>query len=165
MPAHALVKLLARRGLTVACAESFTGGLLLDALTDVPGASTVLQGGVVAYADSAKRSHLSVAASILKAHGAVSGPTARAMARGVRRRFRADVGIATTGIAGPTGATATKPIGLSYVAVALGRRTWVDRAVHRGGRRRVKVLAVEQALRLLKAVLARSQRRARRPNG
>lgn len=165
MRPHALVRSLVRRGLTVACAESFTGGLLLDVLTDVPGASRILQGGIVAYADEVKRAHLGVTRSQLKAHGAVSAVVARAMARGVRRRLGADVGLGTTGIAGPAGATATKPVGLSYVAVAIGRRSWVHRAVHRGGRRRVKALAVQQALALLEAALSETGGRRRLPNG
>jgi PncC family amidohydrolase len=113
-----LLRALAERKLTLAVAEGDTGGLLLEQLTAVPGSSTVVLGGVVAYADLLKSRLLEVPAELLRQHGAVSAETASAMAGGVRRLSGADFGVATTGIAGPGGATAAKPVGLAYVAAA-----------------------------------------------
>ncbi len=111
-----LLQQLAERHLSLSVAESFTGGLIEDQLTDVPGCSVVFLGGVTAYANEAKVRLLGVNEEILRRHGAVSEETARAMARGVQKRFGSDCAIATTGIAGPGGATAQKPVGLSYIA-------------------------------------------------
>jgi nicotinamide-nucleotide amidase len=103
---------------TVAVAESCTGGLIASRITDVSGASDYMRGGVVAYANEIKQRVLGVAGETLAEHGAVSEPTARAMAVGVRELYGADYAIATTGIAGPTGGTEEKPVGLVYVAIA-----------------------------------------------
>lgn len=120
-----LLHVLADRKLTLAIAEGDTGGLLLERCTGVPGSSAVVLGGVVAYADGLKVDLLQVPASVLREHGAVSAAAAEAMAVGVRRLTGADVGLATTGIAGPGGATATKPVGLAYVAAAMPDGTFV----------------------------------------
>jgi PncC family amidohydrolase len=117
-PAEHVLKHLAARRLTLAVAESDTGGLLLELLTAVPGSSAVVLGGVVAYADSLKRALLGIPAELLAAHGAVSGEVAAAMARAIRDRTTADIGLGMTGIAGPGGATPSKPVGLAYVAAA-----------------------------------------------
>jgi PncC family amidohydrolase len=106
------------RGLTVAVAESCTGGLVADAITDIPGSSGYFAGGVVSYSNAAKEQLLGVAGDVLAAHGAVSAQVARAMAEGVRARFDAHLGMAVTGIAGPDGGSDAKPVGLTYVAVA-----------------------------------------------
>lgn len=157
MSAKTLVAALGRRGLTLGVAESFTGGLLQDAITDVPGSSAVFLGGIVAYHDDLKRALLGVPARLIRRHGAASGPVALAMARGVRRRLRADVGIATTGIAGPTGARPGKPVGLGFVAVATAKDARFRRRVFRGARTQVKRAAVREALRLAQAALARKR--------
>ena len=109
---------LRERHATVAVAESCTGGLVASRITDVSGASEYMLGGVVAYANEVKQRLLGVPGEVLAEHGAVSEPTARAMAAGVRELYGADYGVATTGIAGPTGGTEDKPVGLVYVAVA-----------------------------------------------
>ena len=114
--AHVL-SLCAARGLTLATAESCTGGMVAARLTSVPGASAVLRGGVVAYADEVKQAELGVAAGLLEEHGAVSPQVAAAMARGARERLGADVAVAVTGIAGPDGGTPEKPVGLVYLHV------------------------------------------------
>jgi PncC family amidohydrolase len=106
------------RGLSVAVAESCTGGLVADAITDIPGSSRYFVGGIVSYSNAAKEQLLDVPADILAAHGAVSAQVARAMAEGVRARFNSNVGIAVTGVAGPDGGSEAKPVGLTYVAVA-----------------------------------------------
>lgn len=105
------------RGLTVATAESCTGGALAAAITAVPGSSGYFQGGIVSYSNAAKRDLLDVPDGVLDAHGAVSAQTALAMATGATSRLGASLGVATTGIAGPDGGTADKPVGLVYIAV------------------------------------------------
>lgn len=106
------------RGLTVATAESCTGGLVAHLLTEVPGSSGYFRGGVVAYADIVKREQLGVPADTLAAHGAVSAQVALAMAESVRERLATDLGVGVTGVAGPDGGSDAKPVGLVYVAVA-----------------------------------------------
>lgn len=109
---------LRERGLTVAVAESCTGGLLAHRLTNVSGSSDYFLGGVVAYANAVKTAHLGVDPDVLAQHGAVSEPVARQMARGVRKRLDADIGISTTGIAGPSGGTPEKPVGTIWIGYA-----------------------------------------------
>lgn len=116
--AEATVRLLSRSGCSIAVAESCTGGMVAAALTDVAGSSAVFLGGVVAYANEAKVSLLDVPSGLLAQHGAVSEECARAMAEGVRARFCADVAVSTTGIAGPSGGTADKPVGTVWFGVA-----------------------------------------------
>src|SRR5438105_4278355 len=146
---------------TLAAAESDTGGLVLQALTSVPGSSAVVLGGVVAYHDGLKRALLGVSDELLLAHGAVSAAVAEAMASGVRRATMADVGLATTGIAGPGGATPTKPVGLAWVAVAHAggvtsreHRWQADRA---GNRRSSARAVLELALTALDPGFLRSR--------
>jgi nicotinamide-nucleotide amidase len=99
-------------------AESCTGGIVAQKLTDVPGSSAYFLGGVVAYSNAAKQELLGVPAALLQEHGAVSEACARAMAEGVRARFGADLGVSTTGISGPDGGTPEKPVGLVHLALA-----------------------------------------------
>jgi nicotinamide-nucleotide amidase len=126
-----VVEVLDRRGLTLAVAESCTGGLIGHLLTDVPGSSRVFPGGIVAYGNQPKRDLLGVSADLLQIHGAVSGETALAMAEGVRRAMQTDVGVGVTGIAGPTGGSADKPVGTVFIAYAgpgggdVERHAWV----------------------------------------
>jgi PncC family amidohydrolase len=126
------------RGLTVATAESCTGGLVAHAITEIAGSSSYLRGGFVTYADDVKRDQLGVAQELLAAHGAVSAQVARAMAEGARARLGADLAVAVTGIAGPGGGSAEKPVGLTYVGVAddagvdVRRHQWTgDRAANK----------------------------------
>ena len=115
--------------LTLATAESCTGGLIGHRLTNVAGSSAYYPGGVVAYDNTVKVGLLSVAEPVLAAHGAVGEETARAMAEGVRARLGADLGLATTGIAGPGGGTPKKPVGLAYLALATDSGTQVRRVM------------------------------------
>ena len=137
------------RGLTVAVAESCTGGLVADAITDIPGSSGYFLGGIVSYADTAKASLLGVPAEVLAAHGAVSAQVGRAMAEGVRERFAADLAAAVTGVAGPDGGSEAKPVGLTYVAVAAAHGADVRRFVWSGDRSANKVASAAVVLEIL----------------
>ncbi len=139
-------RLLSERKRTIAVAESCTGGLVAQKLSDVPGASEYFLGGIVAYADAAKRDLLDVPAGLLDRHGAVSDEVARAMAEAARRRFGADLAIATTGIAGPGGGTPEKPVGLVHVALADATRTHADHFVFPLDRLRHRTLTAQLAL-------------------
>ncbi|WP_406696716.1 competence/damage-inducible protein A [Singulisphaera sp. Ch08] len=116
--AEALLAQLVRTGSTLATAESCTGGLIAQMITAQPGVSAYFPGGVVSYANQAKQELLGVPASLLEAHGAVSSEVAEAMAIGVRDRFHATIGVSATGVAGPTGGTPEKPVGLVYLGLA-----------------------------------------------
>lgn len=137
------------RGMTIATAESSTGGLIIARLTDRSGSSAYVTGGVVAYADAVKQAALGVREQTLIDHGAVSEPVAREMADGARRAFGTDIALSVTGIAGPTGATPTKPVGLTYIGLSTPDGTWVRRFVWRGDRARNRRESVDAALRLL----------------
>lgn len=137
------------KGLTLAAAESCTGGLLMSLVTDVPGSSAYFLGGIVAYHNAAKARLLGVRAETLREHGAVSEATALEMARGVRNRLGADVGVAVTGIAGPTGGTPQKPVGLVYIAVSSPWGEECERHLWAGDRLENKRLSALAALRLL----------------
>lgn len=145
---HRLLAALGARRMTVAVAEGDSGGLLLEWLTAVPGSSAVVLGGVVAYHDDLKRTVLGLAPALIEEHGAVSAAVAEAMAHGVRRLARADVGLATTGIAGPGGATATKPVGLAYVAAVAAERAVVREHRWPGDRQSNRQASARAALRL-----------------
>lgn len=137
------------RGLTVALAESCTGGLIADTITEIAGSSAYFMGAVVAYADAVKESQLGVPGGALAAHGAVSAQAARAMAAGARERFGADLAAAVTGIAGPGGGTEAKPVGLTYVAVASPDGVEVRRHRWSGDRHSNKRASALAALELL----------------
>jgi PncC family amidohydrolase len=135
------------RRLTLATAESSTGGLLGHAITAVPGASHYYLGGVIGYSNTAKQAELGLPDELLEAHGAVSAEVAAAMASGALERFGADLGLATTGIAGPEGATPDKPVGLHFVAIAMrGREPLVERHVFPHDRAGNKLAAAHAAL-------------------
>jgi PncC family amidohydrolase len=148
-----VVQSLAQRNLTLAVAEGDTGGLLLERLTAVPGSSAVILGGVVAYADTLKSHLLEVSPDLLRQHGAVSAAAAEAMAAGVRRLAGADIGLATTGIAGPHGATPTKPLGLAYVAAASAETVLVREHQWNGDRQANRQSSAEAAVALLHELL------------
>ncbi len=153
--AATVLDLCRRRGWRLATAESCTGGLIAARLTDVAGSSDVVEGGLVAYDNRVKECQLGVEHALLAREGAVSEPVARAMAEGARRLFATDVAVAVTGIAGPGGATATKPVGLVHLAVADGAQTRHAVHVFAGHRDAVREAAVAAALELV-ASAARS---------
>ncbi|HSJ56790.1 MAG TPA: CinA family protein [Anaerolineae bacterium] len=141
--------LLKARGWTLATAESATGGLVAHRLTNVPGSSDYFQGGVVAYHNDAKVALLDVRLETLMAVGAVSKEVAREMASGARAALGADVGVSTTGIAGPGGGSLTKPVGLTYIALSAPDGEVCRRLVFPGDRLENKEQAAEEALRLV----------------
>jgi PncC family amidohydrolase len=145
--AAALGRALADAGLTIAVAESFTGGLLGAALTAVAGSSVYMRGGVIAYADDVKSEQLGVGRHLLATHGAVSAEVAEAMAAGARVRFQADLGVGITGVAGPS-SSEHKPAGLVFVAVADPASVRVVRLDADHGRELNRAHAVETALTL-----------------
>ena len=147
--AEAVLAALRTRGWTLGLGESCTGGLVAKRLTDVPGSSAVLAGGVVAYANQAKSSLLGVPGQLIQDHGAVSDPVARALARGAARAFGAHCGVGITGVAGPGGGTPEKPVGTVYFAVTVGERTESVRTVFAGDREAVRIRAAQAALTLL----------------
>jgi nicotinamide-nucleotide amidase len=153
LEAHVVERLHAR-GWTAATAESCTGGLVAARLTEVPGASDVLLGGVVAYANEVKRDVLGVPDALLRDVGAVSADAAKAMAEGVRRVTRADAGVAVTGIAGPDGGTPEKPVGLVYLHVSSPAGDAARRIVFPGARTDVQQWAATTALHMLRQAAA-----------
>lgn len=142
-------------GLSLCTAESCTGGLIADMVTDVPGASLYFAGGLVAYGNDAKRELLGVPSAYLEAFGAVSAPVALAMARGGKLRFHCDIALSATGIAGPSGGTATKPVGLVYVAMVAPNHAECQELRWPSGRRGNKVATAEAALAMLMRYLTR----------
>jgi competence/damage-inducible protein CinA-like protein len=157
-PVEELVLGLCRaRGWTLATAESLTGGLVTGRLTSVPGSSDVVAGGIVAYADTVKESELGVPAALLAEHGAVSPETAAAMAAGARARLGADVAISSTGIAGPGGGTATKPVGLVYLHVETPEASRGIEFSLPADRESVRTRSVVAALHLARRLLSQNR--------
>ena len=146
----AVGRLLIERGLTLATAESCTGGLLGNRITNVAGSSEYYLGGIVSYSDAAKMNLLGVSQETLKKFGAVSEETAQEMAAGARRVLQSDVGVSITGIAGPTGGTEDKPVGLVYIAVDVAGDVAVRKFVFSEDRRYNKELSAQAALNLVR---------------
>jgi nicotinamide-nucleotide amidase len=147
--------LLRTSGATIAVAESCSGGLLLSRLTDVPGSSAYVMGGVVAYSNELKVAFADVPAGMIAEHGAVSEPVAAAMAEGIRRRLGATIGVGVTGIAGPGGGTALKPVGTVAIAAAGPSRTVVRTVRFNGSRAQIKHYASQTALDMVRRLVAR----------
>ncbi|MCJ2082236.1 CinA family protein [Methylobacterium sp. J-090] len=156
--AEALVAAYAAAGRRIATAESCTGGLVAGLLTAVPGSSAVLERGFVTYSNAAKSESLGVPAALVDAHGAVSEATARAMAEGALGHSHAEVAVAITGIAGPGGGSADKPVGLVHFGLAVtgGPTRHLERRYGDLGRGEIRRLAVGDALGLLEQVVGRS---------
>ncbi len=146
-------QLLRGRGLTLAVAESCTGGLVGTRITDVPGSSAYYLGSVVAYASEVKERVLGVAGQTLRLHGAVSESTAIEMAQRVRHLMDADLGLSVTGIAGPGGPTGDKPVGLVYIGLVASGGQFVRRFIWDGDRRQNRAWSAEAALDLVRAYL------------
>lgn len=149
--------LLASRGLTLSVAESCTGGLLAQRITNVPGSSAYFREGVVTYSNLAKSERLDVAPALLEQHGAVSADVAEAMAAGIRTRAGTDLGVSITGVAGPSGGTTEKPVGLVFIGLAHARGVLHRRLTlgPEAGRTGIRHLAAQAALNLLRLHLLR----------
>lgn len=149
--AEKLVRVLTENKMTCATAESCTGGGVGYAITGVPGSSTVFMGGVISYGNSVKREVLGVPEDVLAAKGAVSSECAAAMAAGARRRLKTDLAVSLTGIAGPGGGSAEKPVGLVWFGLASAAGVTTGKMVFSGDREAVRRAAIEHALGLLLA--------------
>ena len=145
--------LLHQQGQTLAVAESCTGGLLAERITDVPGSSDYFLGGFVCYSDSWKLNFLDVPADVLEKHGAVSEPVARLLAEGVRKKAGSTYGIGITGIAGPSGSTPSKPVGLVYLALAAPKETQVLQRLYPGEREIIRWQSTQAALDMLRRMI------------
>jgi len=141
--------LLKKQNLTVATAESCTGGLIAHAITNVSGSSEYFDRGIVSYSNRAKMELLDVSENILKEYGAVSEQVAKTMAEGIRKKSNVDIGIATTGIAGPTGGTEEKPVGLVFIAISTSENTMVKKFQFSGDRLQNKESTCNAALNML----------------
>ena len=158
-----IVRALTERKQTLALAESCTGGYLANRITNVPGASAVLWGGVVSYANEAKRTWLSVSTTTLATHGAVSEQAAREMAEGARHIAGSDFAISVTGIAGPDGGTVEKPLGTVFIGLATPTGTSVQKFLNRFDRETFKYVTSQQALEILRRALVAFGARASGP--
>lgn len=154
---HVIGRILTERHLTLAVAESCTGGLIADRITDVPGSSKYFERGIITYSNPSKISELDVPNELLQEQGAVSKAVAEAMARGVRTVAQTDIGLSTTGIAGPTGGTPDKPVGLVWIGYSDQNETIALRFNFGDDRRRVKERAAQAALELIRRKLLGSK--------
>ena len=153
-----VISALAQSHHTVSTAESCTGGLIASTIVDVPGASDCFNEGYVTYSNEAKMKNLGVSNDTLKNYGAVSFQTACEMAKGVRKTADSDYGISSTGIAGPGGGTAKKPVGLVYIACAYGEDECIYKELHLSGdRSQVRHAAAAEAINLLAQVIEESK--------
>ena len=134
----------------VATAESCTGGLLAERLTRIPGSSNFFIGGSVCYSNELKTKQVGVPPALIEAHGAVSKPVAQALAEGIRRNTKADVGVGITGVAGPAGGSPEKPVGLVFVSLADERGTQVREFRFPGDRERIRHWASQAALEMIR---------------
>ncbi|MBE5849326.1 MAG: CinA family protein [Lachnospiraceae bacterium] len=148
-----VVDILAAKHLTVSTAESCTGGLLAGRIINVPGASDVIGEGFITYSNDAKRKYLGVKKSTLKKYGAVSKQCAKEMAKGLLDATKADVGLVTTGIAGPAGGTEEKPVGLVYIGCNVCGKIKVKKYIFEGDRRQIRESAAQKALILARKCL------------
>lgn len=141
------------KGWTLSIAESCTGGLICDRITDVPGSSDYFMGGMVNYSNESKEKHLGVPMDEIKKYGAVSPQVAKKMAQGVRKAFGTTIGLSTTGVAGPTGGTKEKPVGLVFIGLSHRRRTLVMKLDLKGNRRMIKEKATKKVLQYFNEIL------------
>ncbi len=142
-------EILRERGMKLATAESCTGGLISDRITDVPGSSDYFLGGVVSYAYEAKVGVLGVSWDTLQAYGAVSRETVLEMARGARRLLQSDLAVSVSGIAGPAGGLPEKPVGTTWIGLVAPDGEWARKHVWESDRRGNKILSVDAALKLV----------------
>jgi len=137
----------------IAIAESCTGGLISNTLTDISGSSDYFDRGIISYSNTSKIELLGVPKALIIKHGAVSSEVAKAMADGIRKKSDVDIGLATTGIAGPNGGTPEKPVGLVFIAISTKKKTWVKKFNFSGDRLDIKEQTCIAALKMLLHVL------------
>jgi len=145
--------LLREKGWTLSIAESCTGGLICNRITNVSGSSDYFMGGMVTYSNESKAEHLGIPSAIIKRYGAVSSQVARRMAQGVRKAFHTTFGLSSTGVAGPTGGTKRSPVGRVFIGLTNGRKTWVKKLNLKGSRRKIKREATDRGLEFLHMIL------------
>jgi nicotinamide-nucleotide amidase len=150
--------LLRKKGWTLAIAESCTGGLVCDRITNVPGSSDYFEGGMVNYSNESKAKHLGIPLDYIRKYGAVSPQVARKMAQGVRKTFRTTFGLSTTGVAGPTGGTKRSPLGRVFMGFADGKKVYVNKLDLKGTRREIKEQATKQCLEFFYAYMTKTLR-------
>ena len=144
-----VAQLLTAQKKTLSIAESCSGGLLCHRLTNIPGSSHFLKLGLIAYSNDAKIKFLKIPLQILNKHGAVSQPAARQMAKNVRKFLQTDFGVGITGIAGPGGGSAVKPVGLTFIALSTKKKVVCRKFIFKGNRLSIKSQAANQALEIL----------------
>jgi nicotinamide-nucleotide amidase len=149
----AIGDLLREKGWTLSIAESCTGGLICDRITNVSGSSDYFMGGMVTYSNESKAKHLGIPLNYIKKYGAVSPQVAKRMAQGVRKAFDTTFGLSTTGVAGPTGGTKRSPVGRVFIGLTAGRKVWVKKLDLKGSRRAIKEKATEKALQFFYEIL------------
>ncbi len=149
----AIGDLLREKGWTLSIAESCTGGLICDRITNVSGSSDYFMGGMITYSNESKAKHLGIPLNYIKKHGAVSPQVAKKMAQGVRKAFGTTFGLSSTGVAGPTGGTKRSPVGRVFVGLTAGRKVWVKKLGLKGSRRQIKEKATEKALQYFCEIL------------
>jgi nicotinamide-nucleotide amidase len=155
LPEATLGKRLLKKNLTIAVAESCTGGLVSNRITNINGSSRYFLCGVIAYSNEIKKCPLNVSDDSLKRYGAVSGQVAAQMAEGVRLLANTDIGVGVTGVAGPTGGTRAKPVGLVHIGIVTGKKVFTKEFRFKGSRKRIKQQASTAALNLICAHLSR----------
>lgn len=146
-------KILKEKGLTISAAESCTGGFISQRITDISGSSEYFKGAIISYSNDVKENLVLVDGGLLREKGAVSSEIAMEMAKGVRKVLQTDIGISATGIAGPAGATETKPVGLTYIAIAIGNKVYSKELLLGDNRHRNRIRAAQAALELLRQEL------------
>lgn len=144
-----LISLLLKKGLTLAVAESCTGGLISHKLTNIPGVSKVFKEGIICYTNTSKVKRLGIKQSIIEKYGAVSEQACRLMAKGITKSEKTDTGISVTGIAGPAGSLNKKPIGLVYIGINIKNRITVYKYNFKGGRKSIQQNSALTAIKLL----------------
>jgi PncC family amidohydrolase len=152
----AIGDLLREREWTLSVAESCTGGLICDCITDITGSSDYFKGGMVTYSNESKAKHLEMTLNYIKRFGAVSPQVARRMAQGVRKAFGTTFGLSTTGVAGPTGGTKRSPVGRVFIAISDGKRDFVKKLDLEGTRREIKEQATKKCLEFFCAHITRA---------
>ncbi len=150
--------LLRENGWTLSIAESCTGGLICDRITNVPGSSDYFEGGMVNYSNELKARHLGIPLKYIKRYGAVSPQVAKKMAEGVRKAFNTTFGLSTTGVAGPTGGTKRSPVGRVFIGLTAGKKVLVKKLDLKGTRRAIKEKATEKTLQFFYETLAKKAR-------